>query len=178
MSAKRTVPLALCALALATTMPRRAHAVGTEKTIAVQVGGSLLDQPTLALGVEGGIRWRPYGLLAKLEWNPWLNTQTGDVDRGVVNIGVGGEYTYFEGRARTAAFVGPSILAFRTQLDERPGTTGVFLEVLPVTLRWSIRHRMLLRVDPISFHFVAPVLRGIPLVIIEYRHGVSVEWTF
>lgn len=170
--------LALAAAAMLLALVRPAAAVGTEKTVAVQIGASLLDQPTFALGVEGGIRWRPWGALAKIEWNPWLNTQTGDVERGVLDIGVGGEYTYFEGRARTAVFLGPSVLAFRTQLDERPGIHGFFLDVLPVTLRWSIRDRLLLRVDPISFHIVAPVLAGIPLVIIEYRHGVSVEWTF
>lgn len=143
-------------------------------TISLNAGGSFYE-PSLALGLEGGVRWGWFGVLGKVDWNPWITTQEQNVlEAGAINIGAGVEFLYFDGRCRTALLFGPSILLFETALDT-PGTTGVFVDVIATELRWPISERLTIRFSPITFHLVMPVLEGIPLALLEYRHTVGLE---
>jgi hypothetical protein len=159
------------ALALLWTAP----VSGMDGTVSVNLGGSLVE-PSLLAGVEGGVRWGDWGLLGKVDWNPWFNVAGADdllVD-GVLNYGIGGEVLYFNRRCRTAVFTGASTLLFETPLDE-VGETGFFVDVISVSLRWPMSDSLFLRLDPGTVHLVAPVLSEIPLVVIEYRHTLSLE---
>ncbi len=128
------------------------------------------------MALEAARRWERFGILAKVDWNRWVNTQKPPMlTQGTLNIGLGGEFFYFEGRARAALVAGPSILLFRTVLD-RPGKTGVFVDVYPSSLMWRLTGPLFIRVDPLSFHVIAPVLDSIPLVVFEYRTSVALEW--
>ena len=155
--------------------PARASALPPMRgTISLNAGGSIYE-PSLALGLEGGVRWGWFGVLGKVDWNPWITTQEQDVlEAGALNVGAGVEFLYFNQRCRTALFFGPSILLFETALDQ-PGTTGVFLDVIAAELRWPITERLTIRFSPITFHLVMPVLDGIPLALLEYRHTVGLE---
>ena len=139
--------------------------------------GLSLNSLSLNLGIEGGMRMGSWGFLSKADWNPWFNSQDfkGGVQPGVLNIGVGGEYLYFNERCRTAVFVGPSILLFNTALDDR-GSVGFFVDIIAVSLRWPVSESIAIRVDPATMHLVVPVVTGIPLVSFQYRHTVGVEW--
>ena len=130
------------------------------------------------LGIEGGLRLEEYGILGKVDLNPWFNSQDlkGSLKPGVLNVGVGGEYRYFNERCRSAVFVGPSILLFDTALDTK-GTTGFFLDIITVSLRWPLGDAITMRFDPATVHLVVPVLSGIPLISLQYRHTVAVEWS-
>ncbi|MGA9525116.1 MAG: hypothetical protein WBV82_26890 [Myxococcaceae bacterium] len=145
--------------------------------LAAETGASLIE-PSLHTALEGGYRLDRLGLLVRAEWNPWLTLQqpSARANRGVTNIGVGGELRYFGDRMRSALLVGASVLLFRSAFDA-PGTIGPFVGIVPTSFRfpWG-RHAV--RVDPLSLYVLMPSLGSIPLVVIQYRHSVSLELTF
>lgn len=155
--------------------------------VAFELHGSLFsDAANLSLtggsfgyAVKGGFRWSGWGVFGILEHNMWLapNLINEKVVMGVVNIGVGAELTYAGGFVRTSLAFGPSLLAFDTILD-KAGTTGIFLHVMPVGLRFVVHKHLVLVLDPISFALIAPVLGGIPLITIQYRTTFGVEGSF
>ena len=129
------------------------------------------------LGVEAGIRKPSYGLFFKADWNPWFSPQAVQdaLKPGILNLGIGVEHLYFNDRCRFTASVGSSTLLFDTALDEA-WTTGFFVELSPVSLRWPLTEELTLQVEPTSISLAMPVLSGIPLISFQYRHGVSLEW--
>ena len=158
-------------------VPSVARAAPLEWRVAGQAGAAI-ESPSLSVSTEVNVHAGRWGGYVKLEWNPWFATQDPDAFKpGAVNIGVGGEVRYFGGRARTAVALGPSILAFRTQIDEA-GEVGFFFDVVPIGLRFPITRCLDVRLDPLSWHVVAPVLGGIPLVLLQYRTSAGIEWRF
>jgi hypothetical protein len=152
---------------------------------ALSTGASFLDTPSLELSAEAGRRWGDWGLVGKLEWNPWLRFAGEEkLVKGVINFGVGGEYLFFDQRCRTALAVGVSRLSFDTEIDQK-GEKGVFVDVIPVGLRYPLGGSggndgggFTLRFDPLTFHVIEPVIDDvIPLVIFEYRTRIAIEWT-
>jgi hypothetical protein len=143
--------------------------------VAIQAGGAL-TLPSLDVALEGARRWQRFGVLAKVDWNRWVDTQKPPMlTMGTLNLGLGAEYWYFDGRVRAAVVAGPSILLFRTVLD-RPGKTGLFVDCYPSSLHGRLGGPLYVRFDPLSFHVIAPVLDSIPLVVFEYRTSVALEW--
>ena len=140
--------------------------------------GVSLNSASMNLGVEAGIRKPSYGIFAKADWNPWFATQDiqDSLKPGVLNLGVGIEHLYFNERCRFTFTAGTSTLLFDTALDEA-ATTGFFMEVVPVSLRWPLNDELTLQIEPTSISLVVPVLTGIPLISFQYRHSVSLEWT-
>ena len=152
---------------------------------AVELHGSLLsDVPNRSLaaatagyGLRGGLRGSRWGAFLQVEQNAWRGVEAAQgFDPGVLNVALGGELQFAEGRCRTALALGTSTLLFRTALDA-PGATGLFVDVRPVGLRWSLPRGFVLQFDPLTAAIVAPVLGGIPLVQLEYRTLLSVEWS-
>ncbi len=130
---------------------------------------------TFGYGVKGGYRWARWGLFAQVEHNNWLaSEETLTVFNGALNVGVGFEYLFFGGRARTGLAMGPSILLFDTVL-EKAGDVGFFLDARFVGLRWPIGEHLALGLDPLSFALVAPIVGSIPLLLAEYRTVVTIE---
>ena len=138
-----------------------------------------LNFPSSSFDFRVGYQKESLSYLFKAEWNPWLNLQAlnSTFEAGVINVGAGLEYRYFEGRCRSGFFVGPSVLLFDTALDER-GSVGFFVDVIPVALTWPLKNDWSLRIEPSTLHLVVPVLTGIPLIAPQYRHGVALEKTF
>ncbi len=133
---------------------------------------------TFGYAVKGGYRWHGFGLFAQFEHNLWIATeQKTEVVQGAFNIGVGADLVYANGFVRTSLAVGPAILAFDTVLDDA-GTTGFFLDLRPVGLRWAVHELMVIGLDPITFALVAPVLGGIPLIYTQYRTILYLEAAF
>lgn len=138
---------------------------------------------TFGYAIKGGYRWsESWGVFLQFEQNLWLATEyKKEVVNGAYNIGVGAEYIYADGFCRTSFAMGPSVLAFDTSLDEA-GETGMFIDFRPVGLRWEPlkpeNKQLTIGLDPLSFAVVMPVLDGIPLVRIEYRSTLYVEWKF
>jgi hypothetical protein len=125
--------------------------------------------------LRAGRRWDAWGAFLHIEHDLWVATEFElDVVRGAVNVGVGGEHLYHEGRVRTSIAVGPSILVSDTALDDA-GSVGVFVDVRPVALRLPLSPQLALAVDPLTLTIVAPVLVGAALVRVEYRTAVYLE---
>lgn len=123
-----------------------------------------------------GWRWENVGVFVQGEQNLWGTREfERSIAQGALNVGVGGDLLYFEQRARASIAVGPSLLLFDSGLDDA-GTTGIFVDVRPVALRWRFHDRVTLQVDPLTFTVVAPVLERIPLVMVEYRTVVGLEF--
>jgi len=133
---------------------------------------------SFAYRAVAGYRPSAFDVFAAVEHGFWqddegsrrLRIQTLDV-----GLGVGG--TYFDGRVRSELSAGASILLTRSQLDG-PGTTGFYFDARPVGVRWRVGDRMIASLYPLTFAFVAPVTRGIPLVYLSYRTGVVCELEF
>ena len=128
---------------------------------------------------KSGYRWaRDWGAYFQIEHNLWTETELeSTVRQGVLNLGAGGERLYFLRRMRAAAALGPSILLYDTALDDA-GTTGLFFDVRPTGVRWPLGNRLLLVLDPLTFTVVLPVLGGIPLVQIQHRTVLALEYDF
>ena len=142
------------------------------------VGDRSVIQNTFGYGVQGGYRWDDWGAFARMEHNIWLASEfSRDLNRGAFNIGVGVEHLYFSRRMRASLALGPSVLLFNTEIDNA-GTTGFFVDLRPAALRWEVADGFVIQWDPITLTIVAPVLSGIPLVMLEYRTALAVEFDF
>ena len=144
--------------------------------VAAEVGISLAE-PTAVIGIEGGIRIDDqWTFLLEADWNPWLQVSGPLATAGVLNLGVGVEHIYHEGTLRSALFFGSSTLLFESALDQA-GTTGVFVELLPISVRLPIdRNVITMRIDPVSMHLLIPAFGVLPMVRYEFRHAISLEW--
>ncbi|MGV3624591.1 MAG: hypothetical protein ACO1OB_27475 [Archangium sp.] len=159
--------LALFVLTAEPTFLERLHG-------SVDIGGSLLE-PSLHVGVEGGVLVGLPRIVLRAEWNPWVSLQTRDgIQPGVLNIGAGVEFRYFGDRLASVALVGTSTLLFRSAFD-RPGHTGLFLYLQPTILRFRVGAHHL-RVAPLSMAIVAPSLDAIPLIAAQFRTSLGFEW--
>ena len=132
-----------------------------------------------ALAARGGLRWEGWGAYVQLETASWFAAEgsTSDALTGVINVGLGAEYLYADGFVRTALATGPSILVMGTELDD-VGEIGFFFELRPAGLRWAVADQVVIGLDPLVLSLTAPVLEGIPLIELEYRTTMVVEWLF
>ncbi len=127
-------------------------------------------------GLNSGYRWGNWGLFGHVEHNLFVATEFDrQVVNGALNIGLGGEYFFHDRGARTSLTLGPSILLFDTLIDDA-GETGFFIDIRPGGLRWHLGGDFFATFDPLTFGVVAPVVGSIPLVNIEYRTIISVEY--
>ena len=140
--------------------------------------GLSFNSPSAYLSLGYSKKMSEGNFLSKIEWNPWISLQdlNGLWNTGVLNIGMGWEKQYFDSRCRSAVILGSTTLLFDTALDP-VGSTGVFIELSPVSLRFPIDKFLTLRVDPADIQISAPVLSGIPLITMQYRHGIALEWS-
>lgn len=157
---------------------------GASAWLGLGVYGSLLtdrlDRSNISIRtgliLSAGVRWDRFGLFGMVERNLWLQTERElRFGTGVVNVGVGGEYFYANGRMRLGLAVGMSVLVEDQLLDPAP-SYGLFGDLRPTGLRWSRGTWWTVQVDPIGFTIVAPVLREPRLFEVQYRFTVTLEW--
>jgi hypothetical protein len=92
-----------------------------------------------------------------------------------VQIALFGDLVTCGGRARSAVYLGTSILAFDTSLDQA-GSLGLFVDLRPFGFRLPLGNtRWTLTFDPLHFGVLAPVLNGLPLIEIQYRTSLVLE---
>ncbi|MBM4378811.1 MAG: hypothetical protein FJ086_05845 [Deltaproteobacteria bacterium] len=176
--------LASAAVESPSPAPEAASEAPRSLFLAAELHGSLLsDTPNRSLaaatagyGLRAGLRGARWGAFLQVEQNAWRGVEVATAwDAGTFNAALGGELRFAEGRCRTALALGTSTLLFRTPLDP-PGSTGLFLDLRPVGLRWQLTRGFTLQFDPLTVAAAAPVLGGIPLIQLEYRTLLSVEW--
>lgn len=129
------------------------------------------------LGLQSGKRWGRWGFFGRAEANLWFSpTDAEDEIQGAMNLGVGADVLTLDGRVQTSLAAGPSILLAGSEGDE-PGTVGVFGELRPAGLRFELDPGVL-TFHPLSTAIVIPVLGGIPLVEIQFRTSLLIEFGF
>lgn len=146
------------------------------------VAGSAVLDAAFGYGLRGGYRFAPspglgqWGLVGQVEIDHWIPTELDSgVDPGVLNVGVGGELVYIGGFVRSSLLVGTSTLIFDAALDDA-GSTGLFVDLRPIGVRYRLSDSFAITFDPISFAFVAPVLGSGPNIRHhEYRIVLGVE---
>ena len=155
-----------------------------EAALGISILSETVGSPSLvgalAPGVRSGLRgthWGVFGVVEAALW--WAPTGVEDETevQSALNVGVGGEVLYGAGYVRTSLALGPSILLKGSELDTG-GDVGFFLEFRAAGLRWDLDGPYVLVADPLSFSLIMPALDGIPLVEVEYRSGVAVEYLF
>ena len=140
------------------------------------VGDRSVIQNTFGYGFQAGHRWGTWRLFIRAEHNLWLASEfSRDLNLGALNLGVGVEHLYFDERVRAMLAIGPSVLLFNTEIDQA-GSTGFFVDVRPAGLRWPLADGLIVQWDPLTLTIVAPVLTGIPLVMLEYRTAIAIEF--
>ena len=149
------------------------------------IGDRSMEGTAFGGGLKGGYRWESWGVFLTIESNSWVAPATGptpsapaqpsSVRSGALNIAVGGELIYANRYLRSALAIGPSILLDGDNLDSA-GTTGLFVDLRMVGIRWPIKKWLVLMLDPVSFSLVAPVLTGIPLALFQFRSGFTTEF--
>lgn len=157
---------------------------GATGWVGLGVFGSLLadrlDRSNISIRtgfvLAAGARWGRLGLFGMVERNLWLQTERElRFGTGVVNVGLGGEYFYANGRMRVGLAVGMSVLVEDQVLDPAP-SYGLFGDIRPTGLRWSRGTWWTVQVDPVALTIVAPVLREPRLFEVQYRFTVTLEW--
>jgi hypothetical protein len=134
-----------------------------------------LVEASFGYGLRGGYRFGRWGVFGQAEHNLWVATELRRrVSQGAVNVAVGVEVFYFGGFARTSLAAGPSVLVTDTLLDEK-GSTGLFIDGRPIGVHFPIGRHFAVTLDPLHIALVAPVLRGIPLAILQYRTDLALE---
>jgi hypothetical protein len=133
---------------------------------------------TLGFGLRVGYRFDPdWAIFLHLDNNRWFTSEleTMSLEPGALNFGLGGEYLFFEGRARTSVVLGSSTLLMDTFLLDA-GAVGIFFEVRPLGIRWPVADHWFIVFDPLTLAVVAPEpLTNENLVMKEYRTLVGVE---
>lgn len=131
---------------------------------------------TVGYGGRIGYRIGDWGAYVLAEQNLWGTSENQrKLSPGVFNLGLGGEVLIFNGRVRVSGTGGISVLLFDTLLDQA-GTVGMFAEVRPGGLRWPLARGTWLEFDPLTLAVAAPVLGGIPLIQLEYRTMLALEF--
>jgi hypothetical protein len=131
---------------------------------------------TFGYALRGGAAFGRWSAFTQLEHNLWkpLEQDSGLVP-GVLNIGVGAGLSYAGARMRGSLALGPSILLFSTAID-RAGSVGLFVDFRPASIRFRPTSSITLVLDCIAFSLAAPVLSGLPLMRVQYRTILGVEF--
>jgi hypothetical protein len=134
---------------------------------------------TFGYALRGGYRFARWAIIAAVERNYWLPSEyPGPVAAGTLNIGVGAEYRYAGGFARSSAVIGPSILLFDTTYHNA-GHTGVYLDLRPIGVRYEIIEHLAIAFDPLTVAYIQPVISSKHAIRqLEYRTLLGVECVF
>lgn len=160
------------------TLPVPSHYLDTElhAGIFAEAGNERLLR---ALGIltRLGRRWGDLGGFVVADLSTWRSplVGTGAERQTVVNLGVGLELLLVDGLVRSTNAIGTSILLQGTEADE-PGTTGLFLDLRPLSYRWQVSDDWHINFAPIGSTIMLPVLTGIPLVELQFRTAISGEF--
>lgn len=92
------------------------------------------------------------------------------------NFGIGAEVFYFQRRMRTSLAIGASFL-YREAPPDPIGTVGAYLDFTPSSYVLRPHRNFGIVLAPLSLFIAVPAFEGIPLVIIQYRTTVTLEFS-
>ncbi len=143
--------------------------------------GDVIDRSTLQIragyAIMAGVRFGKWGVFGQFDHDLWGDTELDlGVSRGVVSFALGLDYLYFDERVRASIAFGAAVLLTSDVAFHDRGQTGVFFEIRPAGVRWSISDHWWVQLDPASFAVVAPIVSTPSLVDMEYRATLTFEW--
>lgn len=156
-------PYLLIAVLLAAAVPLDANAEDIVLQGSIH-GAMVTDEPdrrALSPGFgytfRGGLRWDNLGVFLEAGQSAWVATSTRfDVEPGVLNIGVGGEFLFIDRRLKMSAAIGTSTLLFDAVFDQA-GSSGLFVAIRPISIRWPLfDDTQAIELTPISAVFMKP----------------------
>ncbi len=125
---------------------------------------------------KGGMRFLSFGFYVQIEYNSWEDIYDEDnIIQNAFNFGMGGEFIYFKQRARSSLSLGGAIKLNDNALQES-GNIGIYFDIRPVGILFHISDFINIVFDPLSLNIEAPVLKGVPLIVIEFRTIIGVEF--
>lgn len=130
-----------------------------------------------SFGYEGQVGWRTggLGLFATVGHSLWTSvTLNRQIEMGVINAGLGVEYTFFDGHVRSALAGGSSTLLFDAAFDDT-GTTGYFVELRPAGVRIALADWAVAELQPLSVNMMRPVTGTPDLTQVVYQSVLSFE---
>lgn len=112
-----------------------------------------------------------------IELNGWLTRDLNNEDdpHAALQLGIDGAYLFVDGYVKTQVSAGASVLLDGTENDLQ-GAVGPYVDVRPATYRLLLTDGLVLGIAPISTTLLLPDPKGIPLVEIQFRAVVSVEF--
>jgi hypothetical protein len=131
----------------------------------------------VAPAVRGGHRWGKWGVGASAETN-FFSQENLDGNRdqfAALLVGVDGEVLAASGWIRSRVGAGLAVVLKGTNLDE-PGKAGFYADLKPGGFRFVVGDAMRLTFDPISLAILLPDATGIPLIDVQYRSSLSLEF--
>ena len=128
------------------------------------------------LGLIAGYSFERVAPVLQFELNGWNNlVNDEEIHEKALNIGTGIHIYLFQKRVRMSISGGLAIMLSNNALDDA-GKTGFYVDLRPGALTWPIDRHISFNFDFLTLNFVAPVLDGIPLLIIEYRTVLSLQY--
>jgi hypothetical protein len=137
---------------------------------------------TMGVGVRAHRQSGRWGWGGGTELNFFkTRTLTGGPDwSSAALIGLDGSMLSADGYVRSMTSLGLAILVEGTETDgtelDEPGSVGFFWETRPVVFRFQVRDALLLAFCPLSGAILVPDPTGIPLVDVQFRTNLSVEF--
>ncbi len=147
----------------------------------LEAGGSLLEArqeiflPRWQPGLQVGRRFGRTGAFFTFQFNQSFDFTQEVKKLEVYHLGFGLDHVFLYGRVRTSAAAGLAILGTQTDFDNK-GTRGWFLDVRPLSVRFSGLRNQTLELTPLSMNLSIPVARGIPLILFSYFTTLSMEF--
>lgn len=129
------------------------------------------------VGARGGFRIGQWGGFMELQYVGWTGFGSSEREhQASLNFGLGAEVLYFDRRVRTALSVGAAILATKAVPDP-VGTFGLYVDLIPASYVLKPTSYLNIVLTPLSLFVNMPSLGGIPLVTIQYRTVIAVEFS-
>lgn len=133
---------------------------------------------TYGFGSRVGWRWDGWGLFGHFERNYWVASElSSGTHKGALNLGLGAELLFANGRVRMSYALGASVLRQDTFLHEK-GHVGAFAHLRPIGLRWNTAPHVYVTFDPLCAAIVAPVAEEPRILMLQYRSNIAVEYAF
>jgi len=172
-------------LSVEQTLPPQLHrptyeavfAATTAPVFATQMLSQESGNAGFAAIVRGGMRFTNLGWFAEIQLIDWLGYEGGDrANQASANFGLGFEAVYFNRHIRSAISAGMAVL-IKEAVPDPEGTMGFYLDLIPAGYVFHPRNHLNLVFTPISLYIGIPSLKGIPLVVIQYRTSLTVEFS-
>ena len=145
------------------------------------IGGTIYEarqgefMPRWSPGLQFGRRYGRFGVFGQLAFDESFDFTQEIKTLNVYHVGIGIERLALYGRIRASATVGAAILGTQTDFDE-VGTIGWFIDLRPISLRWTPFGQHVMELTPLSVAVSVPVARGIPLILFSYFTVLSIEF--